>query len=261
MPSKKAPRKQSEAEFQRVFNEVRADINELQLQNKVFVGVVEELAKHPQVGSNFPGFFHAFGNAMRSDLVIRLGRVYDPEGTGHESCTLPRCLLLLRDNPQFFTDAAITVRLRPDYREANPDFLRWHRPDVKKLEADLVTIERSRKRLINLRHKVYAHKDLETVLSGKRDGFLSSQQEVNELIQLAHEIWNRHSQVWNASTYSAMTIGEDDYKWLFNSLRRGMKVKKVIVNRQTERWMAHIKEIRGRQSAECRRQEGGRGKR
>ena len=233
MPSKKAPRRLRESEFQQVFNEVRADINELQLHYKVFVGVVEEFAKHPQLGINFPVFFYAFGNAMRTDLVIRLGRVYDPEGTGHESCTLPRCLSSLRDNPQFFTDAAITARLRQDYREANPDFLRWHRADVKKLEADLATIERSRKRLINLRHKVYAHKDLETALSGKRNDLLSSQQEVNELIQLAHEIWNRHSQVWNASTYSAMTIGEDDYKWLFNYLRRGMKTKRAMENRQT----------------------------
>lgn len=244
MSSKKAPRKLSESEFQRVLTEVRADINELQLHNKVFIGVVEEFAKHPQLGINFPAFFHAFGNAMRTDLIIRLGRVYDPEGTGHDSCTLPRCLSSLRDNPQFFTDAAITARLTQDYREANPDFLRWHRADVKKLEADLATIERSRKRLINLRHKVYAHKDLETVLSGTRNDFLSSHQEVNELIQMAHDIWNRHSQVWNASTYAAMTIGEDDYKWLFNHLRRGMKVKTVVENRQSERWMSRIKGIR-----------------
>jgi hypothetical protein len=147
----------------------------------------------------------------------------------------------LRDNPQFFTESAIAARLRPDYREANPDFLRWHRADVKKIKSDLAMIERSRKRLINLRHKVYAHKDLETVLSGKRGDFLSSQEEVNELIQLAHDIWNRHSQVWNASTYSAMTIGEDDYKWLFSYVRRGIKVKTVVENRQTERWMARIR--------------------
>ena len=139
--------------------------------------------------------------------------------------TLPRCLSALRDNPQFFSDAAITARLSPDYREANPDFLEWHRADVKKIEADLATIERSRQRLIDLRHRVYAHKDLETVLTGKRGDLLSSQKEVDDLIRLAHDVWNRHSQVWNASTYSAMTIGEDDYKSLFKYVRRGMKVQ------------------------------------
>ena len=241
MVSKKTPRKLNESEFQRVFKEVRDDINELQLHNKVFAGVIGEFAKYPQLGINFRVFFHAFGNAMRTDLVIRLGRIYDPEGTGHDSCTLPRCLSALRDNPQFFSDAAITARMRPDYRDANPDFLNWHRADVRKIEADLATIEQSRKRLIRLRHKVYAHKDLETVLTGKRDDFLSSQKEVDDLIQLAHEVWNRHSQVWNASTYAAMTIGEDDYKWLFKYVRRGMKVKTVVDNRQTERWMARIR--------------------
>ena len=30
-----------------------------------------------------------------------------------------------------------------------------------------------------------------------------------ELIALAHEIWNRYSLIWNASTYSDKTIGEE----------------------------------------------------
>jgi len=171
MASKKAPRSLNESEFQRVFKEVRDDINELQLHNKVFVGVLEEFGKYSKLGINFPAFFHAFVNAMRTDLVIWLGRIYNPEGTGHGSCTLARCLNVLRDNPQFFTDAAITARLTEAYREANPNSLSWHREDLKKIDADLATIERSRTRLIKLRHKVYAHKDLETVLSGKRDDF------------------------------------------------------------------------------------------
>jgi hypothetical protein len=89
MASKKTPRKLSESEFQRVFKEVRDDITELQLHNKVFAGVIGEFVKYPRLQINFRVFFHAFGNAMRTDLVIRLGRVYDPEGTGHDSCTLP----------------------------------------------------------------------------------------------------------------------------------------------------------------------------
>jgi len=241
MASKKVSRRLTESEFQRVFNEVRADINELQLHNKVFGGVVENLGKYPQLGINFPAFFGAFLAVMRTDMVIRLGRIYDPDGTGHDSCTLARCLCSLRDNSQYFGDAAVTARLTEAYREANQDFLLWHRADLIKIETDLATIARSRKRLINLRHKVYAHKDLETVLSGKRDDFLATHEEVTELIRLAHDIWNHHSRIWDASTYSDKTIGEDDYKWLFSCLRRGMKVKTVMDNRQTERFMAGIK--------------------
>jgi hypothetical protein len=236
MPPMKKLTKLSEAEFQRVFSEVRADINDLQLHDKVFSGVVENLTRYPRLGQNFPGFFTAFYSAMRTDLIIRLGRIYDPEGTGHEACTLSRCLSALRDNPQFFIDAAITTRLKDDYREANPDYLSFHRPDLERINTDLDKIVKNRTRLINLRHKIYAHKDLKTVLSGKRDEFLSSHDEVKELIRLAHEIWNRYSQIWNASTYSAMTIGEDDYKWLFTYLRRGMKVKSLLENRQFERF-------------------------
>ena len=90
---------------------------------------------------------------------------------------------------------------------------------------------------------MYAHKDLETVLFGKHDVFLSKHEEVKELIKLAHEIWNRYSQIWDASTYSTMIIYGDDYKWLFTFLRRGMKVKSLLDNRKTKRWLKQIEQI------------------
>ena len=239
----KKRRELSEAEFQRISREVRADISNLQLNDKVFGGVVENLTRHPRLASNFPAFFRAFYVAMQTDFIIRLGRIYDPEGSGRESCTLARCLRALRDNPQFFTDAAITSRLSEAYRQANPNYLSFHRPDLQQIDADLDKIGRSRGKLINLRHKWYAHKDLETAL-GKRHEFLSSHDEVKELTALAHEIWNRHSLIWNASTYSGLTIGEDDYKWLFSYLRRGMKAKSIWDNRRFER-------VRKRTSTRC----------
>ncbi len=242
LPPKKR-RELSEAEFQRVFREVRADINDLQLHDKVFDGVVENLTRYPRLGSNFPAFFGAFYAGMRTDLIIRLGRIYDPERTGHESCTLGRCLSVLRENPQFFTDAAITARLSEAYRRANPNYLSFHGPDLRQIDIDLDRIGKSREKLINLRHKLYAHKDLETVL-GKRHEFLSSHDEIKELIALAHEIWNRHSLIWDASTYSDKTIGEDDYKWLFSYLRHGMKTKSVIENRQFERLRKRIEVVK-----------------
>ena len=235
----KKRRELSEAEFQRAFREVRADINVVQLHDKVFGGVLENLTRYPRLGSNFPAFFGAFYAAMHTDLIMRLGRIYDPEGSQRESCTLARCLHVLRDSPQFFTDSAITARLSEAYRQTNPNYLSFHRPNLRQIDADLDRIGKVREKLINLRHKVYAHKDLETVL-GKSSEFLSSHDEIKELIALAHEIWNRHSLIWDASTYSDKTIGEDDYKWLFSYLRRGMKTKSVIENRQFERLRKRI---------------------
>jgi len=188
MPSAKQLRILTEAEFQRVFNEVRSDITELQLHDRVFSGVVENLTKYPRLSHNFPAFFSTFYAAVRTDLIIWLGRIYDPEGTGHESCTLSRCLVALRDNHRFFTDEAIKVRLTKDYRTANPDHLAFHRPVLKQIDDDLDRIGKKRKRLISLRHKMYAHKDLETVLSGKREEFLSSHDEVRELTRQPYVI-------------------------------------------------------------------------
>src|SRR5882724_10398493 len=125
----KKQRELSEAEFQRVFREVRADINDLQLHAKVFDGVVENLTRYPRLPANFPAFFGAFYAAMRTDLVIRLGRIFDPEGSGRESCTLARCIAVIRGNHHFFTDDAIKARLSEVYRTANRDYLSFHRPD------------------------------------------------------------------------------------------------------------------------------------
>jgi AbiU2 len=236
-------RELSEAQFERVFREVRTDINALQLHDKVFSGVMENLTRYPLVGSNFPAFFGAFYAAMHTDLIIRLGRIYDPEGTGRQSCTLARCLHVLRDSPQFFTDGAIAARLSEDYRQTNPNYLSFHRPNRRQIDADLDRIGEIREKLINLRHKLYAHKDLETVL-GKTHEFLSSHKEIKELIAVAHEIWNRHSLIWDASTHSDKTIGEDDYNWLFNCLRRGMKIKSLVENREFEQLRKRITALR-----------------
>jgi hypothetical protein len=205
---------------------------------------MEHLSKFPRIGTNFPAFFGAFLSVMRTDMVIRLGRIYDPEGTGHDSCTLVRCLSVLRDNPQFFTNAAIEERLTQGYRDANRDFLLHHRVDPKQAEADIRTVKNSRERLISLRHKLYAHKDLETVLSGNKNNFLSTHVEITLLIHMAHEIWNRYSKMWNALTCSEKTIGEDDYKWLFRCLRRGMKLQDALDARKTRRFFARARRTR-----------------
>ncbi len=241
MKKRRTVRTLTEPDFQTLFSEVRSDINQLQLHNTVFSGVVENLQKHQRVHHNFPAFFGSFLVAMRTDMVIRLGRIYDPEGTGHESCTLTRCLTAFLDNKHFFTDAAITTRLNSAYRGSNPDYRLHQRPDPTQIALDLDAITTSRARLITLRHKLFAHKDLETILSGKRHGFLSSHAEIIALGCLAHEIWNRHSQVWNASVSAEKTHGEDDYNWLFECLRRGLKVKSLSDERKTQRLMSLIK--------------------
>ncbi|HVM47050.1 MAG TPA: hypothetical protein VMU04_03435 [Candidatus Acidoferrum sp.] len=226
MHPKKQPRKLTEAEFRRVFKEVRDDINELQLHDGILTGVMENLERYPKLSDNFPGFFAALLSAMRTDLIIRLGRIYDPEGTGHASCTLVRCLRLMSESREFFTDAAIQARLSEGYRKTYPDYLALHRPDEKQLAEHIDQIEGSRERLINLRHKVYAHKDIATVLSGNRSDFLHTHDEVKQLIQQAHDIWNFYSRIWNASTWSDQsTMNADDYQRLFEYLRRGMGIQ------------------------------------
>ena len=65
----KKRRELSEAEFQRVFREVRADINAVQLHDKVFGGVLENLTRYPRLGSNFPAFFGAFYAAVTIALL------------------------------------------------------------------------------------------------------------------------------------------------------------------------------------------------
>lgn len=200
MHSRRRTRKLTETEFRRVFREVRDDINELQLHDRILTGVMENLGRYPKLSDNFPVFFNALLSGMRTDLIIRLGRIYDPEGTGHESCTLVRCLRVMKEGREFFTNAAVETRLREDYRKANPNYLVLHRPDEKQLTKAIEQIERSRKRLINLRHRLYAHKDVATVLSGNRGDFLSTHDEVKQLIQQAHEVWNFCSRIWDAST-------------------------------------------------------------
>lgn len=233
-PSKKT-RQLSEDEFQRVLMEVRRDISTLQLHANILTGVDQTLNRNPRIRRNFPAFFSAFCTAIRTDLIIGLGRIYDPEGTGHKSCTLGRCLCLLRDSPHFFAEQNIRTRLS----NTHPQVTHWdlipHRLDLRQLEKDLAQIDKRSRRLRALRNKLYAHKDVDTVFSEKREDFLSTHDEVIELICLAHEIWNRYSNIWNGSPRPEKIHYADDYKQLFNYLRRGMKVKSMLDRQQLER--------------------------
>src|SRR5687768_9609837 len=90
-------------------------------------GVLKQLQQHPSLRICYPAFFGSFLATSRTDLIIRLGRIFDREGIG-ASCTIGRCLEAMRDHPKWFTRDRIDARLTEGYRQANPDYLSHHQP-------------------------------------------------------------------------------------------------------------------------------------
>lgn len=226
--------KLDEAGFRRLLKVVANEIADLQLIEEVYRGTLGHLRVFSGVGATFPAFFNAILVAMRTDMIIRLGRLYDKESLG-EGCTLTRCLQAMGDHPEWFSTEAISSRLSETYRRVNANFIVSHTPadgDLNRLKRQ---VDAARVPLLRLRNKLYAHRDLKLMLDGGMAGFLDSHGEVQDLIALALRAWNYCSLIWEASTMSDKVMLADDHEELFRCLRRGIKVASLIPSRRRRR--------------------------
>lgn len=230
MGKKRAKVELDEDGFGRLLAKVADDIGDLHLIEGVYRGTAGHLSAFPSTHASFVGFFNGVLAAMRTDMIVRLGRLYDPERHGL-GCTLWRCLETMRSHAEWFTPEAISGRLGAQYMRANPAFLRDHALNIVELDRWAGEVEDARRPLLNLRNKLYAHRDLAAVLDGAVAGFLKSHDEVRALIDLARRVWNHCSFVWEAKTMSDKIIGGDDHADFFRCLRRGMKVGSLIDSR------------------------------
>ena len=248
MGKKRAKQKRAKLEldedgFGRLLAKVADDIGDLHLIEGVYRGTAGHLSTFPSTHASFVGFFNGVMAAMRTDMIVRLGRLYDPERLG-VGCTLRRCLETMRSHPEWFTPEAVSGRLSAGYMRANPAFLRGHALNIEELDQWAGRVEAARRPLRDLRNKLYAHRDLAAVLDGAVAGFLKSHDEVRALIDLARRVWNHCSFVWEAKTMSDKIISGDDHVALFRCLRRGMKAVSLIDFRSRRHPSAHCQRQR-----------------
>lgn len=171
-----------------------------------------------------PAFWHLTMSALGDAAMLRLCRVYDQHNSANH---LHGLLLTIKANPDIFEEAEFRQRLKDN---PHVDYLAKYGtiPNSADLERDL-TLTSINDPDVALLHKwrgnVIAHSNADIAKGNSawtKDNPLLWET-TDKLIERAYVIFNRYCALFNATSYSKMLIGEDDYDYLFKLLRLGLK--------------------------------------
>jgi hypothetical protein len=174
--------------------------------------------------SQSPAFWYLTRHALIDAAVLRLCRIYNQHDSANH---LHGLLLTVNANPAIFEEARFRERLK-DNPAANSLAKYGTAPDPAQLQTDLrltslddpdVSV------LYRWRGGVVAHSNA-SIAKGSNDWTRDnplSWNRIENLIARAYDIFNRYSALFNATSYSTLLIGEDDYENLLMLLRLGLK--------------------------------------
>jgi hypothetical protein len=136
-------------------------------------------------------------------------------------------LRTIKANPAIFDEVKFRERLKDN--PAVDSLARYGTiPDPAEVERDLALTSAKDPDvsvLYQWRGSIVAHKNADIAKGNKdwtKDNSLSWER-IEKLIARAYEIFNRYYLLFNATSYSTLLIGEDDYENLFMLLRLGLK--------------------------------------
>jgi hypothetical protein len=221
--AKPIPIKNTE-EFTRLLKTLVNDIRDSHDSYQLYRKLAQAVGKYETEFHQSPAFWNLAMRGLIDSAVLRLCRVYDQHNTANH---LHGWLLTIQANPALFEEAQFRERLKD-----NPavDLLAMHGtiPNRAHLENDLALTSEEDPDvsvLLGWRGSVVAHSSVK-IAKGDKDWTEKnplSWELMEKLIARAFEVFNRYSALFNATSYSTMLIGENDYKNLLELLRLGLK--------------------------------------
>ncbi len=168
-------------------------------------------------------FWHFVFKSFNDACFMRLCKIYDQES---KSLNLFNLLETIKININYFEKENFKKRLR-DNPFVNSLAECDRIPNNEQLKTDIWFASKNNpliKKLLRWRHNMFAH--IGAKISLGYDQILQNnpidQKEVELLLNESHSIFNRYSDLFNASTYSRKVVGHDDYKSLLKFLNMGL---------------------------------------
>ena len=189
--------------------------------SRELVGSIEEYKREFQQSNTF---WHLTLDSLNEACLIRLCRIYDQHSSG---LNLVNLLETIKANSHLFHEEHFRDRLRDNVfvdSLAQSDRV----PPTKELDADIEYASCKNpivKKLTIWRNKIYAHRDAQISLGGKRilESNPISGVEIMDLLDQSFKIFNRYSSLYRASSWSRQIVGHDDYQSLLKFLRLGLE--------------------------------------
>jgi hypothetical protein len=175
-----------------------------------------------------PHFFTFTIKAHLDDALLILSRILDRH---EDSLSIWKFLNFVEQNCQIFSTEAFRQRMmqKPDYDE---HWTKSHEPitskEINEDRQKLAKLEHVISNIKKWRDKLIAHMDHNVITKNKviSKEYPLKRQQLQEVIDTLFKILNRYSRAYNSSTYLEKFVGEDDIKYVMNSIRFDIQEQK-----------------------------------
>jgi len=165
--------------------------------------------------------------------MIRLCRAYDLQSNANGLGFVLRCI---EQNPEFF-DLDLFKQRNPNYSLSNNAGRAANHPHPGQLTSDLKFLDpkgNAVQRLIAWRNNEFIHSNFDLKANGIR---LAAEHrptcgDFEELLARGLEIGNRYLGLFRGGVWSTQMVGEDDYQFVFKSLRASLIAHERKIARQ-----------------------------
>ncbi|MGA3281857.1 MAG: hypothetical protein ABSD50_12850 [Smithella sp.] len=188
-------------------------------------------------------FWHLTLEAHEVAMLLRLGRIFDQ---GKNALSLGNWLQTIRSNLHFFDEPNFRRRLQGNsFVESLAKDSR--KPDEHELKQDIGSvvvnlnngIDSVVKKFNNVRNKYLAHKDPNVLLPSRGPKMVAdlSWNDIEHLLSLANRLLSKYSLLFTASVYSTTMVGQDDYKYVLESIKMRIESYKATMAAEMEKYL------------------------
>ncbi|MBN1906261.1 MAG: hypothetical protein JW927_14310 [Deltaproteobacteria bacterium] len=192
--------------------------------HRLYCDIISSIKDNEEVFNESNTFWNFVFLSLDDARIIRLCRIFDQES---KALNLFNFLETIQANINLFEEEHFRKRLKENtFVELLAKENRL--PDKDQLEKDIRFACKKNplvKKLIRWRNTIIAH--LGAKVSLGKDKILSdnplTKEEIENLLDESFVIFNRYSSLFNASTYSRKVVGHDDFKYLLEFIKLGLK--------------------------------------
>lgn len=211
----------SSEEFTRLIEALAHDVESANIHWRLYRGIHAAIGEDRRVYQESPTFWHLTFNAHTFAALQFLSRAFDQE---QRSLHLLSWLRTIEANLHLFDIDAFKNRVAGNpFADSLAEFPRA--PDPNQLAVDIslcIATDPDVKLLVRHRNNLVAHRSARSAVSGvATDGI--SVEVLERLLDRAHDILNRYSNLFAASTYSRQMIGHDDYHLVIRAVLQSIE--------------------------------------
>jgi len=211
----------SAEEFKRLVEALAHDVGSANIHWRLYRDLHSAIGEDRIVWHQSPAFWYLTFNAHTFAAVQCLSRVFDQN---RRALHLLSWLRTIEVNLHLFERSAFEQRLSGNPFVAS---LAEHPrvPDASQLAKDIELCSASNrevKLLVRHRNNLGAHLNAESVASGVAPLSIPVD-DLEVLLNRAHEIVNRYSSLFAASSYSRQIVGHDDYRFVIKSIKEAVE--------------------------------------